>query len=238
MPIHQHSGGQYAAHALWGGAQTECKVWQKTSGGQQLIYSPVEIIDDFEDLNVGTSPGRWTVPGSTGSDTIVSPGMGGTNRAWKLVGPREGHLSSSNAIDRGPQPGETFEFQFRPTKYDGSPSLIRFDFACPGISAPNFYRIEFEGSNTSGADMSIEKYSNGSPTGKVDTISQSPSVGDHIVIRVSWRDGNNGLIVNYFENGSYRATARIDDTEYSAAGVRVWCNAYVDMVLDEILIPS
>lgn len=202
-----------------------------------VVWTATEIIDDFEDLATGTSPGRWTVPGSTGDDTIVSPGLIGTSRAWKLVGLREGHLSSANAIDRGPQPGETFVFHFRPTKYSGTPSLIRFDFSCPGISASNFYRIEFEGANTGGADMSLEKYTNGSPTGKVDTINQSPAVDDDIVIRVSWRDGNTGLIVNYFENGSYKATARIDDTAYSAGGVRIWCNANVEMLLDEIHIP-
>lgn len=197
-------------------------------------YAGIIRVEDFEDGNRA----GWNVPGSSGSDSVVSPGLNNTQHAWKLFGPREGHLPSSDAIERGPSPGETFEFRFRITDFSGSPSIFRFDFACTGNSDGNMYRIEFEGSNTGGADMSLEKYSNGNPpssgSGNVDTAPVSPSVGDNIHIEVEWHENGNNIAVKYRENGTLQATVQIADSEYGAPGVCVEANAFVDVLVDEI----
>lgn len=233
MPIHLKGTGEVDAFIQQSGNKAPCKVWRQTADGKELIYAPVQIIDDFED---GNRDG-WTVPSSTDSDTIVSPGLNGTDSAWKLNGLREGHLAGADAVDRGPQPGDLFEFLFRATDFSGEPALFRFEFSCSGVDDGNMYRIEFEGSNTSRADASLEKYVEGSPT-KINTMAVSPSVGDNCMVRVGWNDSGSDIYANYFENGSYQATASITDTEYSQPGVCVWANSNIDVIVDEIRIPT
>jgi hypothetical protein len=179
----------------------------------------------------------WTFPSSTGSHSVVSPGLQGTDYALKFNGFQKGYLSGANAVDRGLRQGDRFAFSFKPTNYVGSPSLIRFQFACSDGSDGDTYRIEFEGSNTAGSDWSLEKYANGSLK-KVDAAGDGvgAALGDEYRVVVEWNTGDTHITARWYNpNGTQRSTPlSITDTEFTQPGVCIMCNANVTMLWDEI----
>lgn len=158
-----------------------------------LVWQAAEIIDDFEDGNRS----GWTVPSSTGSDSVVTPGLNGSDYKWRHEGFREGHLRGADAVDRGPQPGDTFEFWFRIVDTSGD-VINRFEFSADGTADDDKYRIEWE-QFTGDNELSLEKISGGSQEDiDVDT-SFAPSVGQAYRVQVAWNvDGSNNISVEIF----------------------------------------
>lgn len=173
----------------------------------------------------------WTFPSATGTHSVVSPGLQGTKYALRFDGFQKGYLNGAL------QQGERFAFSFKPTNYRGTPSLIRFQFACSGEEDGNMYRLEFEGSNTSGSDWSLEKYTNGTLM-DVDAAGDGvgAALGDEYWVEVDWNVGDSNITARWYNaNGTLRSTPlSITDTEYSQPGVCLTCNANVTVLWDEI----
>lgn len=174
---------------------------------------------------------EWTFPSATGAHSVVSPGLQGTEHALRFDGFQKGYLNGAL------QQGERFAFSFKPTKYSGAPSLIRFQFACSGAGDGNTYRLEFEGSNTSNSDWSLEKYTNGTLT-DVDAAGDGvgAALGDEYRVEVDWNTGDTHITARWYNpNGSLRSTPlSITDTEYTQSGVCLMCNANATVLWDEI----
>lgn len=197
-----------------------------------LVWRASQTIDDFED---GDRSG-WDVPSSTGGDQIVSPGLNGTDHAWEHTGFREAHLAGANTVDRGPQPGDRFEFWFNLTNASGS-SINRFEFGCSQVGDGDLYRIEFE-RETSDNEFQIEKIAGGSQS-MTDT-DPGHAVAQDTVYRceVNWNHGDNQITAQLFDaNGNAdSAILSITDTEYSQPGVCLFTNSNSTVVWDQMRI--
>ena len=173
----------------------------------------------------------WTFPPATGTHSVVSPGLQGTKYALRFDGFQKGYLAGAL------QQGERFAFSFKPTNYSGAPSLIRFQFACSGEGDGNMYRLEFEGSNTSGSDWSLEKYTNGT-LADVDAAGDGvgAALGDEYRVEVDWNSSDTHITARWYNsNGTLRSTPlSITDTEYTQSGVCLMCNANAIVLWDEI----
>jgi hypothetical protein len=173
----------------------------------------------------------WTFPAATGTHSVVSPGLQGTEYALKFDGFQKGHLTGAL------QHGKRFAFSFKPTNYSGAPSLIRFQFACSGEGDENIYQIEFEGSNTSGSDWSLEKFSNGTQA-SVDVAGDGvgTTLGEEYRVEVDWNTGDTDITARWYNpDGTLRSTPlSITDSEYTQPGVCLMCNSNVTVLWDGI----
>lgn len=222
-------------------ADTGLRLYTDSRGVQGINSVGVLRIDDFED---GNRDG-WTVPGSTGSDSITSPGLNGTNNAWFHNGLREGHLAGADAIDRGPQPGDRFDFWFRVTDQSGT-IINRFHFSSDGVDDPDRYRVEWERGDSSGDELSLEKYVGGSQA-KIDTAVGAVSVGQTYRCEINWNNGNNQISAElFFPNGNSAIgpVTITDDSQASGGdftqpGIAVRTNSNCDQIWDEMkILPS
>lgn len=176
------------------------------------------IIDDFEN---GDRSG-WTVPGSAGSDTVVSDGHDGSSFCWRHSNVRKGYLAGGDAVDRGPQPGDTFEFWFRIMSTSGE-VVNRFVFSASGSNLfsngtdnPNSYRVEFE-RDTANNELSIEKISGGLQTELATDETFEPAIGQRYRCQIGWNDRNNEITVQVFHPDGTAASSKISITDDSAA---------------------
>lgn len=208
------------------------------SGWKGLFTTGILRIDDFEDGNRS----GWTVPGSTGSDNVYSPGLNGTNHRWQLNGFREAHLAGADAVDRGPEPGDIFEFWFRIEAAGGS-VINRFEFSADGINEPDCYRLEFE-RGTGDNEFSLEKIQNGGQA-KVDTDpGHSVNINQIYRCEVHWNVGNNSITAQlFFPNGNAASDQlSISDAssgEFAQPGISLRANSNNNWSIDEIrILPS
>lgn len=183
------------------------------------------IIDDFED---GNRDG-WDVPGSTGSDTVRSGGLNGTDWRWEHSGFREGHLRGSDAADRGPQQGDRISLWFRVTPTISSDDIIinRFKFASSSTDDGDRYQVEFR-SNTGDPDadgLELEKLTGGSRTkfafhNDVGIISQNES----LQCVINWNNGNNLITAQIYDStGSARSNQiSFEDTQHTQPGIALF----------------
>jgi hypothetical protein len=211
-------------------ADTPIELYTQSNGWMGLNSVGILRIDDFED---GDHAG-WTVPSSTGSDTIVS-GLHGTDYGWRLNGFREAHLAGADAVDRGPQQGDTFEYSFQIDDYGSGSALFRFEFACSGTGDGDRYRVEYE-INDSDPDTALYKQSGGS-TAETSTFKTiDPAVGDVVRAEIRWNVGDSNIEVDHYLNGSFLHTISITDTAYTQPGVCLFVNSNLVTTVDEIRI--
>lgn len=209
-------------------ADTPIEIYTQSKGWTGLNSVGILRIDDFED---GDASG-WTVPSSTGGDTIVSPGLHGTDYGWQLDGFREAHLAGADAVDRGPQQGDTFEYSFEIDDYSGNPALFRFEFACSGTGDGDLYRIEYE-INDSDPDVAIYKMSGGSSAETSTFKTIDPAVGDVVRAEVRWNVDDSNIEIDHYVNGSFKHTISIADTQWTQPGVCLFVNSNVMLTFDE-----
>lgn len=187
MPLHINNNGSWVSSSTqyvnlngsWNRARTHVNVngsWHVVSGF---------IIDDFED---GDASG-WDVSG-TGTRSIVS-GLNGSDFAWEHAGFSEAHLAGANAVDRGPQPGDVFEFWFQVTNTSGS-VINRFEFSADGINESDVYRVEFE-RETGDNEFQIQKISGGSSVKNSTDAGYAVSTNQVYKCRIEWNAGNNNI---------------------------------------------
>lgn len=196
--------------------------------GVGVVWTGVEVIDNFED----GSAANWHVPSSTGGDQIISPGLAGTDFRWQLNGFREGSLDGVDAIDRGPQQGDKFEYRFRIDEYSPDSALFRFAFASSSVSDDAQYRVEYE-LNDPDPDVAIYKGNSGE-TSTFKPI--DPVEGDVVRAVVRWNYGDNDIEIDHYVGGSFLHTISITDTEYTQPGVSVFVGANCIISLDEVQI--
>lgn len=214
------------------------------SSTNETIAVEVETATTGEGTNQQTEDDYstgWTFPGSTGSYSVVSPGLQNTEYALRFDGFQQGYLSGAAANERVPRQGDRFEFAFEPIDYTGAPSIIRIQFACSGVDDESMYRIEFEGSNTSGSDWSLEKFTNGSQTmvdAADDGVGAAP--GDEYRVEVDWNAGNNRITARWYNaDGTQRSRQlSITDTAYTQPGICLMCNGNATVLWDEIRVRS
>ncbi len=202
-----------------------------------VVWQAVQIVDDFED---GDDSG-WDVPSSTGSDAVVTPGLDNTDYKWEITGFREPHLSGNSTVDRGPQPGDLWEFWFQITNTTSGGVINRFEFATYGQDDGHFYRIEWE-RETGDNELSIEKYSGGSQE-LVDTDPNfSPSMDFPYRCRIGWNHGDNQIAVDMITPGGdiVGSVSITDDSSASASfqdqGIRIENSGNNTCEYDEIKI--
>jgi hypothetical protein len=198
--------------------------------GIGVVWKGVEIIDDFED----GSATNWTVPSSTGSDTIVG-GLDGTDHAWRLNGFREGHLRGTDAVDRGAQPGDTFEYLFQIDSFGSGDALFRYMFAASGVNDGNCYYMEYE-MNSSDPDVAIYKESGGNVQTTSEFKALNPRPSDTVRAVVRWNYGNARIDVDHYLNGNHVHTLSITDSEYTQPGTALFVNANLVVTIDELKI--
>lgn len=197
-------GSEYSAVTIDGQDVTEITV------DGAVVWVAKRVIHDFENNNHA----GWDVESSTGSDNIVSNGLNGTNYAWRHNGFRQAHLAGADAIDRGPQPGDVFEFWFRVDSASG-PVINRFEFSADGHNEPDCYRIEFE-RGTGDNEFSLEKYVNGSQQ-KIDTDPGAVSVGQIYRCEVRWNVGNSNVEAQFFYPNGNAASSKLSITDNSSS---------------------
>lgn len=205
-----------------------------------VVWTATEIVDDFEDGNRS----GWNVASSTGSDTVESPGLDRTSFAWTHTEFREAHLAGLNAVDRGPQPGDTFEFWFRVTSTSGS-TINRFEFSADTLNDDDCYRIEFE-RETGDNEFSIEKISDGGQA-KIDTDpGHTVTIDQTYRCEIGWNDGSNQITAQLFTPDGTVSSNRVaitDDSsasggEYTQPGIFIRTNGNNTCRWDEIKIPN
>lgn len=239
----QTSSGQWAVPYLTDPTEADTPFEVQRSDGSWVGVNSVGVltVDDFEDGDVS----NWTVPSSSGSDTIVSPGLDGTNNAWQHDGIREGHLQGIDAVDRGPQPGDVFEVWFR-IDSSSSTALSRFEFSADGNNDTDMYRLEWEAGSTPSKTLSIEKYV-GDSQSLVDTVSFSPSDGTTYRCEIRWNVGDSNIEAEMFDSGgsSVSGIASISDdssasgSEFTQPGIHLWTNGNEVKTWDQIrILPS
>lgn len=239
MPIHIKQGGSWQTtgwHYNNNGSWNRARVYLKVNGS----WTPVSglIVDDFEDGDRG----GWTVPSSTGSDVVEGLGLDDTDYRWEHTGFREAHLAGADAVDRGPQPGDVFEFWFRVESTSGD-TINRFEFSAHGINEGDVYRVEIE-RDTSDNELSLEKVSGGSTT-KIDTDANfTPSLDFTYRCHIEWNAGNNAITAQMFTPSGNTASNQLsitDDSsasggEYTQPGIFIRTNANNVCSWDEIRI--
>lgn len=218
-----------------GGPWTSAKAYHKVNG-EWLIVSG-ETIDNFEDGNRS----GWTVPASTGDDQIVSPGLNGSDFLWEHTGFREGHLRGADAVDRGPQPGDVFEFWFRITSTSSGQVRGRFEFSADGTNDGDKYRIEWE-RQTQDNELSIAKWRGGSQVLLDTDEAFAAAVGQIYRCEVQWNHGDNQIIAQLFGPSGSALSNQVsitDDSvtsggEFTQPGIVLWTNANQVCEYDEI----
>lgn len=199
-----------------------------------VVWKGVEIIDDFEDGNAN----GWSTQGS-GNRSIVFDGLNGTDYAWRHDGFSEVHLSGGNAVDRGPQPGDIFEFWFVISSTSG-PVINRFEFSASTFNDDDCYRVEIE-RDTSDNEFSLEKIAAGSQAAISVDQSWTPSLDFPYRCQVEWNvDGSNNIsAVIYTPGGDIVAATNISDNSggtHAQPGVFFRTNDNNLCTLDELRI--
>lgn len=216
----QQSNRQYAN--ISGSWQQARRVWANVDGSWTVVSG--QVVDDFED---GDRSG-WTVPSSTGSDTVTSSGLDGSDFRWEHSGFREGHLAGADAVDRGPQPGDRFEFWFRIESTSSGGVINRFEFSADGNSDGDCYRIEWE-RETGDDEVSLEKISGGSGALLDTDPNFVPPAGSAFRCEVGWNDGDNAITAQFFNADGSTASSQLsisDDSssagsEYQQPGIAI-----------------
>lgn len=215
-------------------ADTGMRVYTGSNGVQGINTVGILIIDDFEDGN----DNEWTIQGS-GSQTVPSPGLNGTGNRWRHDQFTEAHLQGADAVNRGPQPGDVFEFWFRVGNTTG-PVINRFEFAASGLNEDNVYRVEFE--NGTGADeFSLEKIQNGGQA-LVDTDPGfTAASGQEYRCEIGWNVNGNDITAQLFLPNGNAATSQllINDSssgDYAQPGIFIRTNDNNVCSWDEIRI--
>lgn len=233
MPVYRKVSGSWETTVQYrkvSGSWQRSKWYYKHDG----TWIPVSglIIDDFEDGD----DSEWSIPG-TGNRSIVG-GLNGTNFAWEHNGFTEAHLAGANAVDRGPQPGDIWEFWFEITNDNGNSVINRFEFAADGTADDDKYRIEWE-RNTGDTELSLEKFSNGSQE-LLDTDENFvPNLDQVYRMQVEWNAGNNNINVQaFFPNGNTASSVvSISDNssgEFAQPGIAIITNDNNTSTYDEI----
>lgn len=220
-----------------GGTPVECEVYRNNGGTPELIYTPVMVVDNFED---GDHAG-WTVATSTGGDTILSSGFDGTSYAWQFQQFREAHLAGADAVERGPQPGDRFELWFQLDSQSGA-VINRFKFSADGITDGDCYQFEFQ--HTSDPEWRMQKLSGGSVS-EQSLENGQPSVGQTYRVVFDWNYSTwNELSAQVFTAGGNTVTSPLTLTEdssglgaeYSQPGIVLRNNDNATTTWDEIKI--
>lgn len=239
MPIHTKKNGSWQTtswHVKQNGSWERARVYLKVNGSWTAVSGLV--VDDFED----GGRGGWNVPSSTGSDTVTTSGLDGTQYRWQHSGFREAHLGGSSAIDRGPQPGDVFEFWFRIESTSGD-VINRFEFSADTHRDADCYRVEIE-RDTPDNELSLEKVSGGSTT-KIDTDAGfTPSLDFPYRCEVRWNAGDTNISAQLFTPSGNAASNQLTISENSSAagsdfhqpGIYIRTNGNNTCSWDQILI--
>lgn len=223
MPIHIKQGGSWQTtrwHIKNGGSWQTARVHLKVNGSWEPVSS--EIIDNFEDGDAS----EWTVSG-TGNRSIVS-GLNGTGNAWQHDGFTRAHLAGADAVDRGPQPGDIFEFWFRITSTSSGQVRGRFEFSADGTQDDDMYRIEWE-RETSDNELAIEKYSGGSQE-LLDTDENfTASIDQTYRCEVHWNVGDNAITAQLYHPDGSTASSQVSISdsssgEWAQPGIKFFTN--------------
>lgn len=181
--------------------------YYKVNGSWEAVSNVV--VDNFEDGDAS----EWTTSG-TGTRSIVG-GLDGTSFAWEHDGFSEVHLAGADAVDRGPQPGDQFEFWFVIGSTSGS-VINRFEFSADGINENDVYRVEFE-RETGDNELSIEKISGGSQA-LIDTDPNfGPSIDQVYRCEINWNVGNNAITAQMFTPSGTAASTDVSISDDSSA---------------------
>lgn len=195
--------------------------YQKVSGSWERAtwylkvngsWEPVSnvVVDNFED---GDDSG-WTV--DSGSPSVVSGGLDGTDFAWQHDGFVEAHLAGADAVDRGLQPGDVWQIWFQIESDTGGEVIDRVEYSADGTSDADKYRIEWE-RNTSDTELSIEKISGGSQE-LLDTDENFvPSLGQTYYCEGGWNAGDNAHTAQMFTPDGSTASAQVSITDDSSS---------------------
>lgn len=208
--------------------------WYLKRDGEWIPVS-YEVIDDFEDGNANA----WSVDGS-GTQDVTSPGMDGTDFAWRHDQFTEAHLAGANAVDRGPQPSDVIEFWFHIGLEYGGEIINRFEFSADGLNDSDKYRIEWE-RNTADTELSIEKIQDNTQVALDTDEGFEPLVGVDYRAQVAWNiDGTNNISVDVFdEGGTLRGSCSIADNstgEFAEPGIYVRTNNNCIQLFDQFRI--
>lgn len=213
MPVHLNINDSWltsnAQHVNVNGSWQRARAYVNVNGEWQPVSG--FVIDNFED---GDRSG-WTVPSSTGSDSVNSPGLDGTDFLWEHDGFREGHLAGADAVDRGPQPGDVWEFWFQITSDNGNQVINRVEFSADGTADDDMYRIEFE-RNTGDTELSLEKYVGGSQDILVTDENFLPSIGQVYRCEIQWNAGDDNITIQMFLPDGSTASQQIGFTDSSS----------------------
>lgn len=188
-------------------------------------FTGVTIIDGFEDGNRN----GWNVPGSTGSDEVVTPGLDGSGNKWRHNGFREAQLPGANAVDRGPQPGDVWEFWFHIESTSGT-VINRVEFAADGINEPQKYRIEMEAA-TGSPEFQFEKLDGGTQVHNVTDAGVEFQADQTYSVRIEWRTNNSEIRVQAFEEPNHNPFSNVlsftepgPGSDYEQPGVYIFTN--------------
>lgn len=213
MTVYRKVNGSWGSSTQYyktSGSWNRATWYYKVNGSWEAVSNVT--VDNFED---GDRSG-WTVPSSTGSDVVEGLGLDGTDYRWEHSGFREAHLAGADAVDRGPQPGDTFSFRFRIESTSSGGVINRFEFSADGNNDGDCYRFEFE-RETGDDEISIEKISGGS-SAKLDTDPNFvPPQDSEFEVRFGWNDGNNDVTARVFNPDGTAASNLISITDDSSA---------------------
>lgn len=212
MPIHIRQGGSWQTtrwHVRQGGSWQSARVHLKVNGSWEPVSS--EIIDNFEDGDAS----EWSTQG-TGTRTITSSGFDSTEYKWEHDGFSEVHLTGADAVDRGPQPGDVFEFWFRVTNTSGS-VINRFEFSADSMNDNDCYRVEFE-RETGDNEFQIQKISGGSSV--KNSTDPGHSVSTNVLYRceIHWNAGDNNITAQIFDGDTADSNQVSISDDSSASG--------------------
>lgn len=204
-----------------------------------VAWQAVEIVDNFED---GSADG-WSTQG-TGSRSVVSGGLNGSSYKWEHNGFSEVHLAGADAVDRGPQPGDVFNFWFQVTSTSGS-TINRFEFSADSMNDNDCYRVEFE-RETGDNEFQIQKISGGSSVKNNTDPGHSVNIDQVYRCKVQWNAGDTNITAQLFHPDGTTASAQVsisDDSsasgsEYTQPGVFIRTNDNNTCEWDEIKIPN
>lgn len=187
--------------------------WYYKANGSWTAVSGL-VVDNFED---GDRSG-WDVPSSTGDDTVIAPGLNATNYGWRLENFRDPHLAGPDAVDRGPQPGDVWEFWFRVVNTSGD-VINRVEFATYGSDDPNHYYVEFPRFGHENT-LLVRKISNGNQE-KESVVGGGLATERDYRCEIRWNAGDNQITAQLFDADGSVATNQAsitDDSEASGAG--------------------
>lgn len=232
MPIKINGHGEVSPDVLGHHQIEEVRV-----KGIGTVWKGVEIVDDFES---GSEAGWGFVnPAERDDADIVRPGLRGSGFAWRHTDFVNVHLTGGNAVDRGPQPGDIFEFWFYIADITGSPVINRFEFSSESVNDDQCYRIEFE-ANTDAPEFQLEDVA----SGEIDTDPGVEFEQDSLYsIHVEWKHNDNNVRARAFNEPGHTPVSQwielyepAPGAEYDNPGISLFSDANNTIVWDEIRI--